>query len=134
MTLAAIDIGTNSVKLLIGRVDGREVTPLLHRMQVTRLGEGVDLSGRISAAAADRTIAALKEFRGLARERGAVAVSAAGTQVFRAASNAAEVIARVRREAEIEVRVSVLPHEELRSLLERELALLRRELDLATPP
>jgi exopolyphosphatase / guanosine-5'-triphosphate,3'-diphosphate pyrophosphatase len=113
MTLAAIDVGTNSVKLLVGRVDGREVTPLLHRMVVTRLGEGVDLRGRVSEAAADRTISALKEYRDLARERGAAAIAAAGTQVFRAASNAADVIARARKEAEIEIRV-LAPEEEAR--------------------
>lgn len=103
--LAAIDVGTNSVKLLVGRVDGREVTPLLHRSVVTRLGEGLDRSGRISTAAADRTVALLREYRGLALEKGAAAVSAAGTQVFRSAANAAEVVARIRAEADVEIRV-----------------------------
>lgn len=105
MTLAAIDVGTNSVKLLVGRVEGREVAPLLHRSTVTRLGEGLDRSGRISAPAADRTIAALKEYLALAREKGATSIAAAGTQVFRAASNAADVLARIRQETELEVRV-----------------------------
>jgi exopolyphosphatase/guanosine-5'-triphosphate,3'-diphosphate pyrophosphatase len=113
MTLAAIDVGTNSAKLLVARVEGREVTPLLHRSVVTRLGEGVDRSGAISAPAADRTLALLKEFRGLAAERGATAVVAAGTQVFRAASNAAEVLDRARREAGVEIRV-LSAHDEAR--------------------
>ena len=105
MTLAAIDVGTNSLKLLVGRVEGREVLPLLHRSTVTRLGEGVAASGVISKPAADRAIAVLREYAALAREKGAAAIAAAGTQVFRAASNAAEVLARIKREAELEVRV-----------------------------
>ena len=70
MTLAAIDIGTNSVKLLIGRVIDRKVTPLLHRSVTTRLGEGLQKSGEISSEAADRTLEALAEFRSLAENRG----------------------------------------------------------------
>lgn len=111
MTLAAIDVGTNSVKLLVGRVDGRELTPLLVRATVTRLGEGLDRSGLISRAAADRTVATLKEYRALARERGASQITAAGTQVFREAANAEEVLARLKREAEVDVRVLSGPEE-----------------------
>ncbi len=117
MTLAAIDVGTNSVKLLVGRVEGRDVVPVLHRSVVTRLGEGVDATGRISRAAADRTLAQLKEYRGLAVERGAKAVAAAGTQVFRGASNAGEFIARARQEAGVEIRVLTGPEEARLSFL-----------------
>ncbi len=113
MTLAAIDVGTNSAKLLVARVEGREVTPLLHRSVVTRLGEGLDRTGTIAAAAADRTLALLKEFRELAVDRGATSLVAAGTQVLRAASNAAEVLDRARREAGVEIRV-LSAHDEAR--------------------
>jgi exopolyphosphatase / guanosine-5'-triphosphate,3'-diphosphate pyrophosphatase len=113
MTLAAIDVGTNSAKLLVGRVEGREVTPLLHRSVVTRLGEGLDRTGSISPVAADRTIALLREYRELAVERGATALVAAGTQVFRGASNAADVVARALQEAGVEIRV-LSAHDEAR--------------------
>jgi exopolyphosphatase/guanosine-5'-triphosphate,3'-diphosphate pyrophosphatase len=117
MTLAAIDVGTNSVKLLVGRVDGRELTPLLHRMTVTRLGEGVAAAGVIVKEAADRTIETLKEYRALARDRGAVQIAAAGTQVFRAAANAAEVLARAKKEADVDIRVLSGPEEARLSFL-----------------
>ena len=76
MTLAAIDVGTNSVKMLIGRVTGRAVTPLLHRSVITRLGEGLQKTGEISDEAADRTIATLAEYRALAQDRGATRIEA----------------------------------------------------------
>jgi exopolyphosphatase/guanosine-5'-triphosphate,3'-diphosphate pyrophosphatase len=105
MTWAAIDVGTNSVKLLVGRVEGAQVVSLLHRVQITRLGKGLHQTGRISPEAMDRTIPVLKEFRGLAEERGAAKVAAAGTLVLRAARNANDFIERAVREAGVEIRV-----------------------------
>jgi len=105
MTLAAIDVGTNSVKLLVGRVSGERVTPLLHRAQITRLGEGLHKSGSISREAADRTLAALADLRQVAEERGAKEVAAAGTLVLRAAKNARTFLERCEREAGLPVRI-----------------------------
>ncbi|HVE38446.1 MAG TPA: hypothetical protein VNM14_01075 [Planctomycetota bacterium] len=105
MTLAAIDIGTNSVKLLVGRVTGQRVSPLLHRSIITRLGEGLQRTGEISPEAADRTVTALAELRSLARERGAEQLQAVGTLVLRAAKNGRAFVERVAREAGLEIRI-----------------------------
>jgi exopolyphosphatase/guanosine-5'-triphosphate,3'-diphosphate pyrophosphatase len=105
MTHAAIDVGTNSVKLLVGRVEGTTVTPLLHRSINTRLGEGLHASGQIAPEAADRTMAALKELRDLATSRGAERVAAVGTLALREAANAAEFLARGRSEAGLDIRI-----------------------------
>jgi exopolyphosphatase/guanosine-5'-triphosphate,3'-diphosphate pyrophosphatase len=105
MTLAAIDVGTNSVKLLVGRVEGTVVTPLLHRSIDSRLGEGLHASGVIAPDAADRTVAALRELRELAAGRGAGHVAAVGTLALREASNAAAFLDRCRAETGLEVRV-----------------------------
>jgi exopolyphosphatase/guanosine-5'-triphosphate,3'-diphosphate pyrophosphatase len=59
---AAIDCGTNAIRLLIARVDGDHVTDLVREMRTVRLGEGVDTSGEFSAAALDRTFAAAREY------------------------------------------------------------------------
>jgi exopolyphosphatase/guanosine-5'-triphosphate,3'-diphosphate pyrophosphatase len=104
VTLAAIDIGTNSVKLLIGRVIDRKVTPLLHRSVITRLGEGLQKSGAISEEAANRTIEALSEFRALAENRGATRLQAVGTLALRAASNGRAFVERCARDAGLEIR------------------------------
>ncbi|MBV8879777.1 MAG: hypothetical protein JO332_07435 [Planctomycetaceae bacterium] len=105
MTLAAIDIGTNSIKLLIGRVAGRRVTPILHRTIVTRLGEGLQKTGAIAPEAADRTLAGLAELQALAKERGAERLQAVGTLVLRAARNGQAFVDRVAHETGLRIRI-----------------------------
>jgi len=80
--VAAVDIGTNTVRLLVADVTaGGDVTWLHRRAMVTRLGQGVDATGTFSCEAVDRTVAALAELGDEARTRGwriarAVATSA----------------------------------------------------------
>jgi exopolyphosphatase/guanosine-5'-triphosphate,3'-diphosphate pyrophosphatase len=105
VTLAAIDIGTNSIKLLVGRVSGPRVTPLLHRTIITRLGERLQESGEISPEAEERTIAALGELRDLAQERKAERLRVVGTLTLRAAKNGQDFVLRCARELGLEVRV-----------------------------
>ncbi|HVR84906.1 MAG TPA: Ppx/GppA family phosphatase, partial [Planctomycetota bacterium] len=104
MNLAAIDIGTNSVKLLVGRVAGRRVTPVLHRTIITRLGEGLQKTGTISDDAAARTIAALAELQTLAKDRGTQRLQAVGTLALRAAANGQMIIDRVEKELGLPIR------------------------------
>jgi exopolyphosphatase/guanosine-5'-triphosphate,3'-diphosphate pyrophosphatase len=59
---AAIDCGTNAIRLLIARVDGDHVTDLVREMRTVRLGEGVDTTGEFSEAALDRTFVAAREY------------------------------------------------------------------------
>jgi len=105
VTIAAIDIGTNSTKLLVGRVANRKVTPLLHRTIITRLGEGLQKSGVIADEAANRTIAAVAELKELAQERGAERLQVVGTLALRSARNAPEVIDRCEQITGLRIRV-----------------------------
>jgi exopolyphosphatase/guanosine-5'-triphosphate,3'-diphosphate pyrophosphatase len=59
---AAIDCGTNAIRLLIARVDGDHITDLVREMRTVRLGEGVDTTGEFSEAALERTFAAAREY------------------------------------------------------------------------
>lgn len=84
---AAIDIGTNTVLMLVGTrgADGRvEVAEDLAR--ITRLGEGVAASGRLKPEAIERTVAVLAEYAALARNHGAEVVAVA-TEGLRMASD-----------------------------------------------
>jgi exopolyphosphatase/guanosine-5'-triphosphate,3'-diphosphate pyrophosphatase len=64
MRVAVVDLGTNSTRLLVADVeDGRIAAELDHRTTVTRLGEGVDASGRLADAAMARVLAALESYR-----------------------------------------------------------------------
>jgi exopolyphosphatase/guanosine-5'-triphosphate,3'-diphosphate pyrophosphatase len=73
MRVAVVDIGTNSTRLLVAEVDGGRVREIERRTTITRLGEGVDRSGRLAEAAMERVIAVCKEYaraiRGHAPER-----------------------------------------------------------------
>ncbi len=61
-TFAAIDCGTNAIRLLIATVDGNKVSDRLREMRTVRLGEGVDTTGEFSNAALERTFAACREY------------------------------------------------------------------------
>lgn len=69
--LAAIDCGTNSTRLLVAEPDGSGgLVQVERRMQITRLGQGVDRSGSLADEAVDRTLAVLREYRSAMDELG----------------------------------------------------------------
>lgn len=88
-TVAAIDCGTNSIRLLVARVDGERMVDLDRRMTVVRLGEGVDRTGMLAADALDRTFAACRDYRTVIENLGATAVRFVATSASRDAGNAA---------------------------------------------
>ncbi|THV32196.1 Ppx/GppA phosphatase family protein [Glycomyces paridis] len=94
--VAGIDCGTNSIRLLIADLDeaGR-LHDVVRRMEVVRLGEGVDRTGRLSEAALERTRAALADYTAQIREHGAEAVRMVATSASRDAANAADFTAMV---------------------------------------
>jgi exopolyphosphatase/guanosine-5'-triphosphate,3'-diphosphate pyrophosphatase len=86
--VASIDCGTNSIRLLVADVpDGGPHTDLLRRMEVVRLGEGVDATGRLAPQAIERTRKVLAEYSGAARELGASRVRMVATSASRDAAN-----------------------------------------------
>jgi len=82
--VAAIDCGTNSTRLLIA--DGAGQT-LDRRMQITRLGQGVDATGRLAPEAIERTVEVLRQFRAAMDERGVERVRMTATSAARDAAN-----------------------------------------------
>ena len=60
--VAAIDCGTNSIRLLVADVAGGHLDDIVRRMEIVRLGEGVDRTGRLSDAALSRTFGALEDY------------------------------------------------------------------------
>jgi exopolyphosphatase / guanosine-5'-triphosphate,3'-diphosphate pyrophosphatase len=89
--LGTIDIGTNSVRLLVADVDGAgeaaKLESLDRRIQITRLGQGVDESRRLDPEAISRTLDALREFRGALDELGVERARATATSAVRDADN-----------------------------------------------
>jgi exopolyphosphatase / guanosine-5'-triphosphate,3'-diphosphate pyrophosphatase len=90
--LAAVDIGTNSVRLLVADVDGTDpadahVDILDRRMTITRLGQGVDATRRLDPDAIDRTVTVLREYRGAMDALGVTEVRVTATSAARDATN-----------------------------------------------
>lgn len=85
--VAAIDCGTNSIRLLIADRHGRRLRDVHREMRIVRLGEGVDATGRFSAGALARTEAALVDYAALLREHGVSKVRMVATSATRDAAN-----------------------------------------------
>ena len=89
--VAAIDCGTNSIRLLVADVPAEGAhTDLLRRMEVVRLGQGVDATGRLAPEAIERTRKVLAEYATAARDLGAGAVRMVATSATRDAANRAD--------------------------------------------
>ena len=91
--VAAVDIGTNSVRLLVADADadGSGTDTVLHpvdrRMHITRLGQGVDATHRLAPDAIDRTLTVLREYHHAIDTAGATRVRATATSAARDATN-----------------------------------------------
>ena len=95
--VAAIDCGTNSIRLLVADVDAErgEFRDLDRRMDIVRLGQGVDRTGRLAPDALARTFAACETYAGLIAELGAERVRFVATSASRDARNREEFVAGV---------------------------------------
>jgi exopolyphosphatase/guanosine-5'-triphosphate,3'-diphosphate pyrophosphatase len=94
--VAAIDIGTNSTRLLIADVDAGGVSEVERRSRVTRLGRGVDLSGQLSTEGIEAVCDAIAGYLELCREAGAEKLEAIATSAVRDASNGSAFLAELR--------------------------------------
>ena len=95
--VAAIDCGTNSLRLLVADVDNglHRLADVVRRMEIVRLGQGVDATGRLAPDALDRTLHTLAEYADIIHRSGATSVRMVATSATRDAANAAEFSAAV---------------------------------------
>jgi exopolyphosphatase/guanosine-5'-triphosphate,3'-diphosphate pyrophosphatase len=114
MRVATIDIGTNTVLLLVAerRNDG-VLTALEERATITRLGEGVDTHRRLSPGAVARTTSCLDEYAGIVRGLDVDRIAVVGTSAMRDATGGEELVAHVQSAFGVPVHV-VNGHEEAR--------------------
>jgi len=109
MRLAAIDCGTNSIRLLIADVDQAtdELSDVVRTMRIVRLGEGIDSTGEFSQGALTRTFAACDEYASLLSEHGNPPLRFVATSATRDAGNRAEFVTGVK--ARLGVPPDVIP-------------------------
>jgi exopolyphosphatase/guanosine-5'-triphosphate,3'-diphosphate pyrophosphatase len=97
--VAAIDCGTNSIRLLIADIeqDGAALREVDRRMEIVRLGQGVDRTGRLAPEALQRTFSALRDYESAIQKFGAERVRMVATSATRDASNRDEFTDGVRQ-------------------------------------
>ncbi|HTS19187.1 MAG TPA: Ppx/GppA phosphatase family protein [Verrucomicrobiae bacterium] len=103
MRRAIIDIGTNTVKVLVADISGGQVVPILAKDRTTRLGEKVDDNKKLLPAAIERTVQAIQDFLAEGRALGVVDFRALTTSAARDAVNREEFFDRVRGVCGLEV-------------------------------
>ncbi|MGW4728070.1 Ppx/GppA phosphatase family protein [Streptomyces shenzhenensis] len=92
--VAAVDCGTNSIRLLVADADPvtGELVDLDRRMTIVRLGQGVDRTGRLAPEALERTFAACREYAAVIKEHGAERLRFVATSASRDAENRDEFV------------------------------------------
>ncbi|MCB0869313.1 MAG: Ppx/GppA family phosphatase [Solirubrobacterales bacterium] len=105
MRVAVIDIGTNSTRLLIADVEGREVDEIYRESRVTRLGRGVDHSGQLSAEGIEAVCEAIGSYVTLVAEEEAKEMLVIATSAVRDAENGDAFVAELRERFAIQCRV-----------------------------
>jgi exopolyphosphatase/guanosine-5'-triphosphate,3'-diphosphate pyrophosphatase len=103
--VAVVDVGTNSARLLVADVTDGKVAPVERRSRVTRLGRGVDLSGRLAAEAIEDACEAIGDYVATYEELGAEAVTAIATSAVRDAENGSAFVAELRERFALSARV-----------------------------
>ncbi len=105
MLLSSIDVGSNTIRLLIGRVENRRITRLRTGMVITRLAAGIGKTGLLSADNMEKSLSVLKDFSDIISAYGISHIKAVGTSALREAKNSEEFMRRVLSETGINIEV-----------------------------
>src|SRR5690349_3780391 len=105
MRRAVIDIGTNSVKLLVAEVTGESVQPVWEESEQTRLGKGFYEHHRLQKSAIDHTAQVVSRFAAKAREQRAESIRVIATSATRDAANQDQLLEAVRQAADVNIEV-----------------------------
>ena len=109
--IASIDIGSNTVRLLILESTGNtEFKLLVSKRSITRLGEGMDTQGKLAKSRIEATLQVLSEFRQACLENGDPPLFAVATSAVREASNGQEFVHQAKKKTGIDIKI--IPWEE----------------------
>jgi len=102
---AVIDVGSNSVRLVVYRVDGRAMTPILNEKVMAGLGRDLSRTGALSKDGVEMALRALKRFTTLLEAQGVTSVFTVGTAAVREAKDGRTFAKRVKDETGLELRI-----------------------------
>ena len=107
MIVASIDIGTNTVLLLIAKLDqaSKNIIPILNEYRMPRIGRGIKQNGQINTDSISKLFAVLREFKTIISEYNCDTILVSGTNAFRMATNSTEIIESIRNEFNLEIKV-----------------------------
>ena len=106
MRIATIDIGTNTVLLLVAKIDERgTITPLAYEQRIPRPGKGVDVAKNLQPESMQRVIAVLQEYKSIISTFNVEKTVVSGTSAVRDASNKQEFACLIRSEVGFELEV-----------------------------
>lgn len=105
ITAAAIDLGTNSFRLLIAEVGANRVVPRVRKLETVRLGQGLHESGRLAPEAVARGLRALGVFADILRRHEPNVCKVCGTHALRCAGNSAAFLQKAGRVLGVDIRV-----------------------------
>jgi exopolyphosphatase/guanosine-5'-triphosphate,3'-diphosphate pyrophosphatase len=105
MKLAAFDVGSNTVLMLVVETAGHDLKQIANFSRITRLGRGVDKSGKLDPDSAKRTLEAIVEFTGRARELGVDKIVGVATAALRDVTDGAAFIDQVKQRAGFDLEV-----------------------------
>ena len=100
-----VDIGSNSVRLVVYDQLGRAPLPRFNEESLCRFGDGLAQTGLIADAGFQRTVEAVRRFRAIAEAMGVTRLDATATEAIRRAGNGPALVEAIRPEAGVEVRV-----------------------------
>jgi exopolyphosphatase/guanosine-5'-triphosphate,3'-diphosphate pyrophosphatase len=103
--VASIDIGTNTILLLIAEVNKGVLKPVLEKETIVRLGEGVQKNGILAEGAMERGIQTLTQYRKECQEMGVQRIFAAGTSALREAKNAGDFLKRAEQKLNLAIEI-----------------------------
>lgn len=102
---AALDVGSNTIRLMVARPDDGRLEKVLDESEFVRLGAGVDASGRLRPDRVEAGIAAISRLAEAARSAGAETISAIATSAVRDAENGADFVRRVQDETGVDIEI-----------------------------
>src|SRR3989442_1049639 len=102
---AAIDIGSNTIELLVARCLPGDLEIIEHQTTMARLGESMDDSGEIARGKFTTALDAVRQYQELAKKHGAEQILAIATEAMREARNSQDFLDAVKRETGVEVQL-----------------------------
>ena len=102
---AVIDIGSNTIEVLVARCQPNELETIEHQSTLARLGENVNENGEISSDKMKTAVDAVRKYQKLAQQHGAEQILALATEALREASNKQDFLDTIKRETGIEVQL-----------------------------